>query len=204
MCGVALNKEYEMTRIFFVRHAQPDHRCCDDRTRPLTLEGKSDAKIVLEALHDKNIDLFFCSPYKRSLDTIRSTAEFYGLSITADERLRERESGKDANVKDMFRKRWENHDLHEPDGESLNMVQKRNIEVLMEILAKHRNKNIVIGTHGTALSTIINYYDPGFGCDDFMRIIDWMPYIIEFDFEDTKLIKLHELAHVYKEFKNLF
>lgn len=193
-----------MTRIFFVRHAQPDHSHCDDRTRPLTPEGKADAKKVLKVLRDKNIDLFFCSPYKRSLDTIRDAAEFYGISIITDERLRERESGKDANVKDMFRKRWEDHDLHESGGESLNMVQKRNIEVLMEILAKHRNRNIVIGTHGTALGTIINYYDPSFGCDDFLRIIDWMPYIIEFDFEGTTLVKINELAHVYKEFKNLF
>lgn len=190
-----------MTRIFFVRHAQPDHSFCDDRTRPLTSEGEADAKKVLEVLSDKNIDMFFCSPYKRSLDTIRGAAEFYGMGIITDERLRERESGKGANVKDMFRKRWDDRDLHEPGGESLNMVQKRNIAALEEILVQHRNKNIVIGTHGTALSTIMNYYDPGFGCDDFLRIIDWMPYIVEYDFEDTKLVSAHELFHVCKEFK---
>lgn len=190
-----------MTRIFFVRHAQPDHIYCDDKTRPLTSEGEADAKKVLEVLSDKNIDLFFCSPYKRSLDTIRGAAEFYGMRIITDERLRERESGKGANVKDMFRKRWEDHDLHESGGESLNMVQKRNIAALEEILTQHRNKNIVVGTHGTALSTIMNYYDPGFGCDDFLRIIDWMPYIVEYDFENTRLVSAHELFHVYKEFK---
>lgn len=190
-----------MTRIFFVRHAQPDHSFCDDRTRPLTSDGEADAKKVLEVLSDKNIDMFFCSPYKRSLDTIRGAAEFYGMRIITDERLRERESGKGANVKDMFRKRWEDHDLHEPDGESLNMVQKRNIAALEDILVQYRNKNIVIGTHGTALSTIMNYYDPGFGCDDFLRIIDWMPYIVEYDFEETKLVSAHELFHVCKEFK---
>lgn len=189
-----------MTRIFFVRHAQPNHNHCDDKTRSLTSEGEADTKIVLETLCDKEINLFFCSPYKRSLDTIRSTAEFYGMSITTDERLRERESGEDANVHEMFRKRWEDHDLHEPGGESLNMVQKRNIEALGEILTEHSGKNIVIGTHGTALSTIINYYDPQFGCEDFLRIIDWMPYIVEFDFEGMKLVEIHELAHVHKEF----
>lgn len=42
-----------MTKIYFVRHAQPDSKWEDDRTRPLTDEGKQDAQIVLEFLRDK-------------------------------------------------------------------------------------------------------------------------------------------------------
>lgn len=34
------------TRIYFVRHAQPDHNWIDDRTRPLSEEGKCDLPIV--------------------------------------------------------------------------------------------------------------------------------------------------------------
>ena len=82
------------TRVFFVRHAQPDHSCSDDRTRPLTAEGDADTKIVLETLGEKKIDLFYSSPYKRSIDPIRSTAAFYGADIVTDERFRERECGK--------------------------------------------------------------------------------------------------------------
>ena len=55
--------------------------------------------------------------------------------------------------------------------------------------------------NGTALSTILNFYDNSFGCDDFLRIIDWMPYIIELDFEGNKLVGKHEHCHVEKEFK---
>ena len=36
-----------MTRVYFVRHAQPEHDWEDDRTRPLTEEGKKDSAIVL-------------------------------------------------------------------------------------------------------------------------------------------------------------
>lgn len=61
------------------------------------------------------------------------------------------------------------------------MVQERNIAALSDILKNNRNKNIVIGTHGTALSTILNYYDNSYNCDSFLRIIDWMPYIIELE-----------------------
>ena len=37
-----------MTKVYFVCHAQPEHNHADDKTRPLTEEGKADAKIVLE------------------------------------------------------------------------------------------------------------------------------------------------------------
>ena len=63
------------------------------------------------------------------------------------------------------------------------------------------DKDIVVGTHGTALSTILNFYDKSFGCEDFLRIIDWMPYIIELDFEGDKLVGKYEHCHVEKEFK---
>lgn len=190
-----------MTKVFFVRHAQPEHNHTDDRTRPLTAEGISDTKIVLETLKDKKIDTFYCSPYTRSVCTIRETADYYGMDIQTDERLRERKKGADGNNHGMFQKRWADHDYHEDGGESIRMVQKRNVEALKEILAENSGKNIVIGTHGTALSSIMNYYIPEFGCNDFLRIIDWMPYIVEMDFDGQKLISISEHAHIEKIFK---
>lgn len=190
-----------MTKVYFVRHAQPDHTHSDDRTRPLTEEGKNDSKIVLGFLKDKNIDVFYCSPYKRSIDTIAETAVYFGKEINTDERLREREKGVNGNNHGMFQKRWADHDYHEEGGESITMVQKRNIEALQDILSCNAEKNIVIGTHGTALSTILNYYDEGFNCESFLRIIDWMPYLIELDFEGTVLVKKTEHVYVEKEFK---
>ena len=190
-----------MTKVYFVRHAQPDFSWEEDRTRPLTEEGKHDSAIVLEFLKDKEIDAFYCSPYKRSIDTIADTASFYKMEIMTDERLREREKGPDGNNHGMFRKRWDDHNYHEEGGESIAMVQERNMAALNEILLDNDGKNIVIGTHGTALSTILNYYDESFGCEEFLRIIDWMPYIIELDFEGTKLTCKYEHCHVEKEFK---
>lgn len=53
-----------MTKVYFVCHAQPEHNWQEDRTRPLTEEGKKDSAVVLEFLKDKKIDAFYCSPYK--------------------------------------------------------------------------------------------------------------------------------------------
>ena len=73
-----------MTRVYFVSHAQPEHDWEEDRTRPLTEEGKKDSAIVLEFLKDKKIDAFYCSPYKRSMDTITEAADFFTKEIITD------------------------------------------------------------------------------------------------------------------------
>ena len=190
-----------MTTVYFVRHAQPEHRWEDDRTRPLTEEGRADSKIVLDFLRDKNIDAFYCSPYKRSMDTIADAAAYFGKEIITDERLRERQKGLNGNQHGMFEKRWNDHDYHEENGESIRMVQERNIAALSEILAYNKEKIIVIGTHGTALSTILNFYNSDFGCKDFLRIIDWMPYIIELDFEAEALVSIKEHCYIEKVFQ---
>lgn len=192
-----------MTRIYFVRHAQPDHKWEDDRTRPLTDEGKQDAEIVLEFLSNKEIDAFYSSPYKRSYDTIAATAAFYGKEIITDERLRERECGADGNMfgNGLLKKRWENNDFHEEGGESINMVRKRNMEALGDILSENADKRIVIGTHGTALSSILSFYNAAFGLKDFLRIVDWMPYVVELTFDGDKLLSIEEHCHLEKEYK---
>ncbi len=192
-----------MTKIYFVRHAQPDSQWEDDRTRPLTDEGKQDAQIVLEFLRDKEIDVFYSSPYKRSYDTIAATAAFYGKEIITDERLRERKCGVEGNMfsNGLLKKRWENNDFHEEGGESINMVRKRNMEALEDILAENADKRIVIGTHGTALSSILSFYNAGFGLEDFLRIVDWMPYVVELTFDGDKLLSIEEHCHIEKEYK---
>lgn len=133
--------------------------------------------------------------------TIEEAAAAYRMEIHTDERLREREKGNEGNSSgNVLRKRWEDFSFHEEGGESIGMVQERNIVALKEILAANKGKNIVIGTHGTALSSILNYYNPDFDCDDFLRIVDWMPYIIELDFEGEKCVAVTEHAYVEKTF----
>ena len=188
------------TTLYFVRHAQPDFRVKNE-SRPLSAEGARDARVVLEALRGAALDAAWCSPYPRSLETIRETAEYFGLPIRTDDRLREREAGPGGNTRELMRRRWADHDFHEAGGESLNGVAARNLAALRDILTVHAGQRVLIGTHGTALSTILHHFNPDFGFDDFWRIIDWMPYVLRADFEGQRLLALTELAHVGKPFK---
>lgn len=85
---------------------------------------------------------------------------------------------------------WADFDYKLSDGESLNEVQSRNISALNSVLGKHKDKNIAIGSHGTALSTIINYYDKSFGYEDFEKIRTVMPWIVEFTFQNDECIAI--------------
>jgi len=111
-----------ITRVYFVRHAQPNHLWEDDRSRPLSDEGKEDSKEIRRFFRNLSIDAFYCSPYKRSIDTIADAAQFFHKDIVTDERLRERENGPAGNSQSMFMKRWSDKDFHEEGGESIHMV----------------------------------------------------------------------------------
>ncbi len=79
-------------------------------------------------------------------------------------------------------------------------MEIRNIEVLEEILTRHPGECILVGTHGPALSTIVHHYNPEFGVRDFLRIIDWMPYVVRMDFNGLKPVSVTALGHIYKPF----
>ena len=184
-----------MTSIFFVRHAQPDENCIDDRTRPLTSQGLTDCQEVTRTLAGSQIDKIISSPYRRSFDTITGIAKAHGIEISTDERLRERKNGI-KTTESLLEKRWSNFDFCEEGGETIGSVQQRNVEAIKEILQQYGNKNVVIGTHGTALSSIMNYYDPSCGCDWFKKIWFQMPYIIRLDFDGQTLMGSEELLSI--------
>jgi 2,3-bisphosphoglycerate-dependent phosphoglycerate mutase len=189
-----------MTNIYFVRHAEPNHKWNDDRTKPLSENGLKDRLKIIELLENKNISMMFSSPYKRSLETIEPLAQNLKLAITTDEDLRERKAGNNGNNLEMFRKRWTDLSYSEELGESIKDVQMRNIEAIKKILIVAKNKNVVIGTHGTALSSILNYYQNEYGFDNFMRIINYMPYVIRLEFENTDYIKMEEVFYIEKRY----
>lgn len=189
-----------MTDIYFVRHAQPDYSWKGDRSRPLSEDGLVDCKKVVETLKDCKIDYFLSSPYKRSYDTIKDSAKSYNKEILTDERFRERRRGPNDNFYLNSEKRWLDFSFCEEGGENLKQVQDRNIEALCEVLKNYKDKNIVIGTHGTALSTILNYYDTSFLYKEYLSIIDFKPYILKLSFNGNNYLGKQEILAIKKPY----
>lgn len=185
-----------MTTVYFVRHAKPDFSIHDDLTRPLTKEGLQDSKRMTDFLIDKQIDHVYSSPYLRAIDTIKDFAKRAQLHIKLVEDFRERKVS-DEWIEDFdgFAKmQWQDWDYRLPDGESLNQVQRRNVAALRELINQHPNQNIVIGTHGTSMSAMLNYFDHHFDYQFFNRIKHEMPLIICAKFNGENLVDVEEFT----------
>lgn len=183
-----------MTTIYFVRHAEPNYNNHDDMSRELSEKGLRDRTLVTEFFKDKQIDVVLSSPFKRAVDTVREFAKRQGMEIELIEGFQERrvDSGWIEDFQSFCKKQWEDFDYKLSDGESLGEVQRRNIAALGDVLKRYAGKNIVVGSHGTALSTIINNYDKTFGYADFEEIRTLMPWVVRFSFEGEKCVEIRK------------
>ena len=186
-----------MTTVYFIRHCKADNSERDGRIRPLTEKGTRDAALVTQYLQDKNIDAIVSSPFKRAIDTVAPFAESAGLEISIVEDFRERRSDsdwlRDEDFWPFVERQWADFSYSLSDGESLETVQKRNIAALNGVLAEHAGECVAIGTHGTALSTIVNYYDKTFGFKDFLAMVGIMPWAVVMEFEGTECRRIEKV-----------
>ena len=183
-----------MTVVYFIRHAEPDFSNHDDRTRGLSEKGMADRERVTAYLKDKKIDAVLSSPYLRAVQTVEHYAKGAGLEVILHEGFRERRITDRwiDDFADFCRKQWDDFAYKYPDGENLYEVQTRNISALNEVLRRFCGKSIVIGTHGTSLATIINFYDSHYDFDDFNRLRPKMPYGIKMVFHGFNLVAKEE------------
>ena len=183
-----------MTTVYFVRHAEPNYNNHDDMTRELTEKGWADRLRVTEFLKDKEISKAYSSPFKRSIDTISDFTEKFSLSVETDYDFRERKVG-DGWLDDFHsfaKQQWADFSYKLEHGESLAEVQERNIKALKKVLTACEGENVVIATHGTALSTIVHYYHPSYCYEDFYRIMDVMPWIVMMKFDGLNFVEWQE------------
>ena len=183
-----------MTVIYFVRHAEPDYNDHNDLTRPLTTKGKEDVALVKRFFEGVEIAKVISSPFLRAVDTVADLAAGINTEVLILEDIRERkiDSGWIDDFDAFAEKQWSDFDYKLKDGESLREVQKRNINALNEVRAAYKDKTLVIGSHGAALSTIINYYDSTFGYEHFRAIKSLMPWIVKLTFEEDRCVSIDQ------------
>lgn len=176
-----------ITKVYFIRHCEPNYNNHNDFQRELTDRGLQDRQLILDYFDKKEIDLIFSSPYKRAYDTVLPLAEKHGLSIETIDDFRERKIDNVwiENFTEFSKNQWNDFSYKLSDGESLQEVQDRNIHALNTVVNNHKDKSIVVGSHGTALSTIVNFFVKSFGHEDFNSLKHLMPFVAEFTFQDT-------------------
>lgn len=186
-----------MTTIYFIRHAQSDFSVKEDRIRPLTKKGKEDSIYLKGIFENINVDVIFSSPYLRTVQTMTPLSEMKKIEIELCENFRERTSTvwfeRIEEFQEFARKQWNDFNHSNDKDESLREVQNRNVKELLDILKRNSGKTMLIGTHGTALCTIMNYLDNKYGYEYFSKIVGKMPHIVKVIFKDTKAIEIEEI-----------
>lgn len=193
-----------MPAIYLIRHAQSNPAIQDDRTRPLTAEGLRDTHLITACLRDRGIARILSSPYERTIRTVTHLAEALDLPIETDEDFREREAGgwHGDRFLDFVRSQWQDLDYTAPGGESLRQVQKRNMAALRRAMEKYPGEPLAIATHGTAMGTILNHFDPQWGYQSFLRILDVMPYIVRLEIDtEGRCIAREEILMMQKQWR---
>lgn len=180
------------TVVYFVRHAAPDFSEKRDAIRPLTAEGKKEAEKLKSRFKNIYIDAVYSSPYLRAMDTVRPIAEDRQLPIQLVDDFRERKisDGWIENFGAYSQKQWEDFDYKMPEGESLRDVQNRTVSALKILLSENRGSQVIIGSHGTALSALLNHYDSGFDYHAFEAIKNKMPWVVKCTFDGEILQKI--------------
>ena len=146
-----------MAIIDLIRHAEPDVTVRDDMLRPLTQTGRQQAQRLASKLRNVPYTALFSSPYKRAIDTITPIACNHGLLLHTIDQLIERKMP--TWVQDLT--------FAKSPGESIYQVQERYLSFLCTLPDAGF---VAIGSHGTAISSVIEMALPGKGKNFFSTL----------------------------------
>lgn len=157
-----------MTQIDFIRHGEPDLHIQNDRLRPLTLKGQQQAEKIAEKLKDQPYTLLYSSPLLRARQTMIPLARNKRLSLLTTPLLVERKMpGWLENFSQYVEEQWSDFSYAKKDGESLKEVQNRYLTFIKTL---PEEGIIAVGSHGTAMSTLVEAFYPQQGYKYFQSL----------------------------------
>jgi len=165
------------TRVSAVRHGEAEHNVQGfyQSAIPglaLTQRGQEQAQKAGAYLAQQNVDVIYCSPLQRTMQTAQAIADATGARIIVDERLRESECGEYEgkafdfdNLALMKLRRQKKMQENSPDGiyhlegmEPWTNVYKRVDEFMKEMIPRHRSEHVIVVTHGDPLRCINHFF----------------------------------------------
>lgn len=127
-----------------------------DATTSLTKKGKGQIKAAAKKLKAKKIDLIYSSDFLRARQTAEIIAKELALKVKIDKRLRDINWGvyQDAPAESylqFFSSEKQRFSKRPPKGENWRDVKKRTAGFIKNLEKKHKNKTILIVSHGDPL-----------------------------------------------------
>ncbi len=179
-----------ITTITLVRHAQADAAALDPAARPLTEEGRADARRLAETLRRDGVTALYSSDYARARDTLAPAAEALGLSLTVDPDLREWRAGalpKDRPFFDHARECWAHPDFCRGGGESFEGLTGRMRRALTRVRLACAGGHAAAASHGVAIAAVMRAFEPAFSFDDFLSLVPRAPFFYRMTFDEAGL-----------------
>lgn len=152
-----------MTTLYFVRHAHSTYSP-DERARPLSGAGQADARRLLETFQGIPIDRFYSSPYRRAIETVAPLAKARQHPIIEVEELRERLLVPEAldDFQAAVTYVWQHPNENPYGGETNKEASQRIRQFIDELVEKHPDETVVLGTHGNIMVLLLETFDPTF------------------------------------------
>lgn len=145
----------------------------------LSKKGEENALSLTKMKVLEDIEVVYTSEYFGAMNTGKYLAEEKRIDLVIDKRLNERVVGNLGTNEFRYLKGMQEHDFQFKleDGESINDVQKRMEDFLLDILISPE-KNILIVTHNIALMSLIaKYCNKGYNLYDRL-ILDYHDEVI--------------------------
>lgn len=167
-----------MTTVYLMRHGQaenPEKIIYGRRDGfPLSMEGKKQVERAAKHFKDKDLAAVYSSPISRCFETAGIMAKVAGEKVEIDDRLTELKNFytgmQIAQYDQMFLEKSVYDDSNQIKyGETAQQVCDRMKSFLEEILAKHRNKTVLIVSHADPIM-ILKYYLEGRDFHHFYKI----------------------------------
>jgi len=160
-----LSQKFSTNQYYILRHGQTIYQTQRKKKKMyewpekkpvlLTKNGENQAKKAAKELRKKKIDLIYSSDIFRAHQTAEIVAKDLGVKVIFDKRLRDINLGiYHGGSKENFYRHFsppERFYKKPPKGETWNDCKKRMLSILKEIDRKHKNKNILIVSHGDPL-----------------------------------------------------
>lgn len=158
--------------LYVLRHEQRPSNKCDYFTNLSKIGSHKSRVILFQKLSNLEIDEIYCSPYKRTLDTIQYSSMALNTKIKIDWALADRLSEQDALKYDCYPNKEVQENLHKLYNIDLNYVPTTNIDYItsyvesdddfekrvdnfLNFITINIDKNILLVTHGLVCNRII-------------------------------------------------